>query len=102
MGIPVGINTWSRHVTELFPYLDQIIHPFDSLWFPDHVQYNGHNVAEGWTMAVYALARYPDKLVGPRRAVQQFSQPRASGEDGGDGAGLFRRAGGDRDRRGLE
>ena len=64
MGIPVGINTWSRHVTELFPYLDQMIQPFDSLWFPDHVQYNGHKVAEGWTMAVWALARYPDKLVG--------------------------------------
>ena len=75
MGIPVGINTWSRHVTELFPYLDQIIHPFDSLWFPDHVQYNGHNVAEGWTMAVYALARYPDKLVGHDVLCNSFRNP---------------------------
>ena len=75
MGVPVGINTWSRHVTELFPYLDQIIHPFDSLWFPDHVQYNGHNVAEGWTMAVWALARYPDKLVGHDVLCNSFRNP---------------------------
>ena len=39
---------------------------------------------------------------GPRCAVQQFSQPCASGQDGGDGAGLLRGTGGDRDRRGLE
>ena len=75
VNIPVGINTWSRHVTELFPYLDQIIQPFDSLWFPDHVQYNGHNVAEGWTMAVCALARYPDKLVGHDVLCNSFRNP---------------------------
>ena len=75
MGIPVGINTWSRHVTELFPYLDRIIHPFDSLWLPDHVQYNGHNVGEGWTTAVYALARYPDKLVGHDVLCNSFRNP---------------------------
>ena len=102
MGVPVGINTWSRHVTDLFPYLDQIIHPFDSIWFPDHVQYNGHNVSEGWTMAVYALARYPDILVGHDVLCNSFPQPGASGQDGGDGAGLLRRPGCDRDRRGLE
>ena len=73
--VPVGINTWSRHVTDLFPYLDQIIHPFDSIWFPDHVQYNGHNVSEGWTMAVYALARYPDKLVGHDVLCNSFRNP---------------------------
>ena len=75
MGVPVGINTWSRHVTDLFPYLDQIIHPFDSIWFPDHVQYNGHNVSEGWTMAVYALARYPDILVGHDVLCNSFRNP---------------------------
>ncbi|MCY3994455.1 MAG: LLM class flavin-dependent oxidoreductase [Caldilineaceae bacterium] len=75
MGVPVGINTWSRHVKELYPYLDQIIHPFDSLWLPDHVQYNGHNVSEGWTMAVWALARYPDKLVGHDVLCNSFRNP---------------------------
>lgn len=75
MGVPIGLNTWSRHVVEVFPYLDQIIHPFDSLWFPDHVQYNGHNVAEGWTLAVYALARYPDKLVGHDVLCNSFRNP---------------------------
>ncbi|MDE0078797.1 MAG: LLM class flavin-dependent oxidoreductase [Caldilineaceae bacterium] len=75
MGVRVGINTWSRHVTELYPYLDQVIHPFDSLWLPDHVQYNGHYVAEGWTMAVWALARYPDKLVGHAVLCNSFRNP---------------------------
>ena len=37
---------------------------FDSLWFPDHVQYEHHKVAEGWSLLVFALARYPDKLCG--------------------------------------
>ena len=75
MSIPVGLNTWSRHVSECFPYLDQVVHPFDSLWFPDHVQYNGHNVAEGWTLAVYALARYADKLVGHDVLCNSFRNP---------------------------
>ena len=47
--IPVGLNVWSRLVASTFPYLDQTAAPFDSLWFPDHVQYGSHAVAEGWT-----------------------------------------------------
>jgi hypothetical protein len=64
MTVPVGLNVWSRLVEELFPYLDQVVGPFDSLWFPDHVQYKHHKVAEGWSLLVFALARYPDKLCG--------------------------------------
>ena len=29
MTIPVGLNVWSRLVEELFPYLDQVVGPFD-------------------------------------------------------------------------
>jgi alkanesulfonate monooxygenase SsuD/methylene tetrahydromethanopterin reductase-like flavin-dependent oxidoreductase (luciferase family) len=75
MSIPVGLNIWSRLVEEAFPYLDQTVSPFDSLWFPDHVQYNGHKVAEGWSLLAYALARYPDKLCGHEVLCNSFRNP---------------------------
>lgn len=75
MGVPVGINVWSRLVDRTFPYLDQVVAPFDSVWMPDHVQYNGHDVAEGWTLATWALARYPDKLVGHDVLCNSFRNP---------------------------
>src|SRR4029077_2093886 len=62
MPVPVGLNVWSRLVEELFPYLDRTVAPFESLWFPDHVQYGANKVAEGWTLLAFALAPYPDKL----------------------------------------
>ena len=46
MPVPVGLNVWSRLVESLFPYLDQSIGPFESLWFPDHVQYGANKVAK--------------------------------------------------------
>jgi alkanesulfonate monooxygenase SsuD/methylene tetrahydromethanopterin reductase-like flavin-dependent oxidoreductase (luciferase family) len=75
MPTPVGLNVWSRLVEHTFPYLDQTAAPFDSLWFPDHVQYNGHKVAEGWTLLAYALARYPDKLCGHEVLCNSFRNP---------------------------
>ena len=75
MPVPVGLNVWSRLVEECFPYLDGAAAPFDSLWFPDHVQYNGHKVAEGWTLLTYALARYPDKLCGHEVLCNSFRNP---------------------------
>jgi alkanesulfonate monooxygenase SsuD/methylene tetrahydromethanopterin reductase-like flavin-dependent oxidoreductase (luciferase family) len=75
MPIPVGLNVWSRLVEHTFPYLDQTAAAFDSLWFPDHVQYNGHNVAEGWTLLAYALARYPDKLCSHEVLCNSFRNP---------------------------
>ena len=75
MTVPVGLNTWSRLVEELFPYLDQVVAPFDSLWFPDHVQYGQHKVAEGWSMLAFALARYPDKLCGHDVLCNSFRNP---------------------------
>lgn len=59
MAVPVGLNVWSRLVETTFPYLDRTAAPFDSLWLPDHVQYGGHKVAEGWSLLAWALARYP-------------------------------------------
>lgn len=73
--IPVGLNVWSRLVETTFPYFDQVVAPFDSLWMPDHVQYGGHKVAEGWTLLVWALARYPDKLVGHEVLCNSFRNP---------------------------
>jgi alkanesulfonate monooxygenase SsuD/methylene tetrahydromethanopterin reductase-like flavin-dependent oxidoreductase (luciferase family) len=73
--VPVGLNVWSRLVETTFPYFDQVVAPFDSLWMPDHVQYGGHKVAEGWTLLVWALARYPDKLVGHEVLCNSFRNP---------------------------
>ena len=75
MSVPVGLNVWSRLMEDTFPYLDQTAGPFDSLWFPDHVQYNGHKVAEGWSLLAYALARYPDKLCGHEVLCNSFRNP---------------------------
>jgi alkanesulfonate monooxygenase SsuD/methylene tetrahydromethanopterin reductase-like flavin-dependent oxidoreductase (luciferase family) len=75
MRVPVGLNVWSRLVETTFPYFDQTVASFDSLWMPDHVQYNGHKVAEGWTLLVWALARYPDKLVGHEVLCNSFRNP---------------------------
>jgi alkanesulfonate monooxygenase SsuD/methylene tetrahydromethanopterin reductase-like flavin-dependent oxidoreductase (luciferase family) len=75
MRVPVGLNIWSRLVDTAFPYLDQVAHAFDSLWFPDHAQYERHPVAEGWTMLAYALARYPDKLCGHEVLCNSFRNP---------------------------
>jgi len=75
VSVPVGLNVWSRLVEDTFPYLDRTAQPFDSLWFPDHVQYGGHKVAEGWTLLAYALARYPDKLCGHEVLCNSFRNP---------------------------
>ena len=75
MPIPVGLNIWSRLVEHSFPYLDQALAPFDSLWLPDHVQYGSNRVAEGWTLLPWALARYPDKLCGHEVLSNSFRNP---------------------------
>jgi alkanesulfonate monooxygenase SsuD/methylene tetrahydromethanopterin reductase-like flavin-dependent oxidoreductase (luciferase family) len=75
MPVPVGLNVWSRLMEDTFPYLDLTAGPFDSLWFPDHVQYGAHKVAEGWSLLAYALARYPDKLCGHEVLCNSFRNP---------------------------
>jgi len=75
MSVPVGLNVWSRLMEDTFPYLDRTAAPFDSLWFPDHVQYAGHKVAEGWSLLAYALARYPDKRCGHEVLCNSFRNP---------------------------
>ena len=75
MRVPVGLNVWSRLMEDTFPYLDQAVSPFDSLWFPDHVQYGDNKVAEGWSLLAYALARYPDKLCGHEVLCNSFRNP---------------------------
>ena len=75
MAVPVGLNVWARLVERTFPYLDRTAAPFDSLWMPDHVQYGGHPVAEGWTLMTWALARYPDKRVGHEVLCNSFRNP---------------------------
>lgn len=75
MAVPVGLNVWSRLMDDTFPYLDRTVSPFDSLWFPDHVQYGASKVAEGWSLLAYALARYPDKLCGHEVLCNSFRNP---------------------------
>src|SRR5262249_47145167 len=75
MSIPVGLNVWSRLVEDTFPYFDRTAAPFDSLWLPDHVQYDGYKVAEGWTLLTWALARYPEKLCGHEVLCNSFRNP---------------------------
>lgn len=75
MSLLIGLNVWSRLVEHTFPYLDQAADGFDSLWFPDHVQYADHKVAEGWSLLAYALARYPDKLCGHAVLCNNFRNP---------------------------
>jgi alkanesulfonate monooxygenase SsuD/methylene tetrahydromethanopterin reductase-like flavin-dependent oxidoreductase (luciferase family) len=75
MVVPVGLNVWSRLVDQTLPYLDHAAGPFDSLWFPDHVQYDGHRVAEGWSLLAFALARYPDKVCGHQVLCNSFRNP---------------------------
>ena len=73
--VPVGLNIWSRLVETTFPYYDRTVAAFDSLWLPDHVQYGANKVAEGWTLLVWALARYPDKLAGHEVLCNSFRNP---------------------------
>jgi alkanesulfonate monooxygenase SsuD/methylene tetrahydromethanopterin reductase-like flavin-dependent oxidoreductase (luciferase family) len=75
MKVPIGLNVWSRLVDTTFPYFDRTVAAFDSIWLPDHVQYNGHKVAEGFTLFVWALARYPDKLCGHEVLCNSFRNP---------------------------
>lgn len=75
MTTSIGISIWSGLVAHTFPYLDQIVAPFDSIWLPDHVQYDDANVAEGWTLLTWALARYPDKICGHQVLCNSFRNP---------------------------
>jgi alkanesulfonate monooxygenase SsuD/methylene tetrahydromethanopterin reductase-like flavin-dependent oxidoreductase (luciferase family) len=62
-------------VADTFPYLDRAATPFESLWFPDHVQYEANKVAEGWSLLAFALGRYPDKLCGHTVLCNSFRNP---------------------------
>jgi alkanesulfonate monooxygenase SsuD/methylene tetrahydromethanopterin reductase-like flavin-dependent oxidoreductase (luciferase family) len=75
MTIPVGLSVWSGLVARTMPYLDQVAGPFDSLWFPDHVQYADAPVAEGWSLLAFGLGRYPDKLCGHSVLCNSFRNP---------------------------
>lgn len=75
MGVPVGLNIYSGLVGHTMPYLDETAAAFESLWFPDHVQYGNKNVAEGWSLFAFALARYPDKLCGHQVLCNSFRNP---------------------------
>jgi alkanesulfonate monooxygenase SsuD/methylene tetrahydromethanopterin reductase-like flavin-dependent oxidoreductase (luciferase family) len=75
MGVPVGLNVFSGLVGNTMPYLDATVSAFESIWMPDHVQYGAKPVAEGWSLMVYALARYPDKLCGHQVLCNSFRNP---------------------------
>lgn len=73
--IPVGLNIFSGLVGQTMPYLDETVGPYESIWMPDHVMYANRNVAEGWSLLVYALARYEDKVVGHQVLCNSFRNP---------------------------
>ena len=75
MAIPVGLNIFSGLVGATMPYLDETVAPFESIWMPDHVQYANRNVAEGWSLLVYALSRYEDKICGHQVLCNSFRNP---------------------------
>lgn len=75
MPVPVGLNIFSGLVEQTTPYLDATVAPFESIWYPDHVQYNARRVAEGWTLMVYGLARYEDKYCGHQVLCNSFRNP---------------------------
>lgn len=75
MAIPVGLNIFSGLVGATMPYLDATVAPFESIWMPDHVQYANRNVAEGWSLLVYALSRYEDKVCGHQVLCNSFRNP---------------------------
>ena len=75
MTVPVGVSVFSGLSAATTPYLDQVAEPFDSLWFPDHLQSNAVGVMEGWTLLAYHLARFPDKTCGHQVLCNEFRHP---------------------------
>lgn len=75
MSTSVGLSVWSGLAGDTMPYLDKTAAPFSSLWFPDHVQYGSKPVAEGWSLLMYALARYEDKVCGHQVLCNSFRNP---------------------------
>lgn len=71
----VGLSVWSGLGAATMPYVDAVAGPYDSLWFPDHLQTNDVGVMEGWTMLAFALARYPDKVCGHQVLCNEFRPP---------------------------
>lgn len=75
MTLSVGLSVFSGLGDATIPYLDTVAGPFDSLWFPDHLQSNEVGVMEGWTLLAYALARYPTKRCGHQVLCNEFRHP---------------------------
>ena len=75
MSVSVGLSVWSGLGEETVPYLDAVAAPFDSMWFPDHLQTNQVGVMEGWTMLAFCLARFPDKVCGHQVLCNEFRPP---------------------------
>ena len=75
MSVAVGLSVWSGLGQATVPYLDAVAAPYDSLWFPDHLQTNDVGVMEGWTMLAYCLARFPDKECGHQVLCNEFRPP---------------------------
>lgn len=75
MGVQVGLSVWSGLGATTLPYLDAMAEPFDSLWFPDHLQSNTEGVTEGWTLLAHALARFPRHTCGHQVLCNEFRPP---------------------------
>lgn len=56
-------------------FIEQLGPAFDSLWFCDHLQYDHHQVLEGWTSVSNYAARYPRFRVGTLVLCQSYRNP---------------------------
>ncbi|GCE28879.1 luciferase-like hypothetical protein [Dictyobacter alpinus] len=74
---PVGDNTLPRQefMGNLQRGLDTIVGHFDSVWFPDHVQFDDSHFLEGWTTLTYLAAREPRLKYGHIVLCQLFRNP---------------------------
>ncbi len=74
MAVPVGFYIWSGCLGATMPDVDAVAAPSQSLWFPDHVQYDSERVAEERSLLTFFRPATRATLR-PPGAVQKFSQP---------------------------
>ncbi|BCL77915.1 LLM class flavin-dependent oxidoreductase [Ktedonobacteria bacterium brp13] len=73
-----GVNAeqeQAAYLSTLRQGLDIIAGHFDSVWYPDHVQFGERPVLEGWTLLTYAAALRPELRYGHIVLCQLFRNP---------------------------
>ncbi|GCF08715.1 LLM class flavin-dependent oxidoreductase [Dictyobacter arantiisoli] len=75
--VPVGSDNAHRQefLQQLRQGLAMIAGHFDSVWFPDHLQFDDQPFLEGWTALTYLAALQPDLKYGHIVLCQLFRNP---------------------------